>query len=99
MKTQICGHDVSWFVNSKSVKELGEFEESRIADLIKDGFNQGELNISCVGHNNRQYETTGWWHIVDWQDIALELYNAIKGCNPVTDDMTKAIKRFDKNWD
>lgn len=99
MTTQISGHRIKWHVQNKKVTKLTDFEQERIADLIKEDYQQGEINMSYHGKNNVYYETTGWWEIVNWEDIALELYNALKGCNPLSKDMKKAIDRFDKNWE
>jgi DNA primase catalytic subunit len=34
MTTDIAGHDIHWWVKSKGVTELSDFERDRIADLI-----------------------------------------------------------------
>lgn len=95
--TEISGHDVSWFVNSKSVNELSEIEIERIAELIKEGINQGQICMSYCGKNNVDYETTGWWSIINWRDIATELRNSIES-GSITNSQLKAIKRFDDEW-
>lgn len=100
MTTEICGHNIKWRVKTKSVKELSEFEQDRIRQLIDEGYSSGEINMAYTDSCNRDHITNGWWGIVNWQDIALELYNAIKDCpNPMPASAIKAIKRFDKSWE
>lgn len=95
--TELLGHDVSWNVESKSVKELDDSSEQYIIDSIKEGFTQGELHVTFGKNMNR--ETSGWWEVINWKDIACELYNAFNGeTNPVTSEQKKAIKRFNENW-
>lgn len=93
--TEISGNDISWWVMADSVTDIGETETERIAKMIEDGYTQGEICMSYYGKNNRQYETTGWWEIINWKDIACELYNALPSD---TDTQKKARKRFDNNW-
>ena len=82
--TEIAGNDVSWWSDDeyKDLDELPEFEIGRIGKLINEGYNQGELH-------------GGWWSIINWKDIACELYNA---CPNRTPAQKKARKRFDENW-
>lgn len=68
MKATILQHHVYWFVDSKSVKELDETSIEHIENAIKDGCNQGSLNIYYGKKKDK--ETSGWWSIVGWQDIA-----------------------------
>lgn len=92
--TEILGNDVSWWVDANSVTELDECSIEHIEDLIKDGCRQGDLNVSYG--KNMQKETNGWWHIINWRDIACELYHVAKGIT--TDASIKATKRFDDEW-
>jgi hypothetical protein len=93
MTTDIAGHDIHWWVKSKGVTELSDFERDRIADLISEGYTQGEINMQYTGRNGQYYETRGCWSIVNWKDIALQLYNA----NTKT-KFKAARKRFDQHW-
>lgn len=95
--TEISGHDISWYVNSKSINELSDYEKERISFEIGTGITQGQIVMSYRGKNNVDYETTGWWHIINWKDIALELRNSIDG-GFINKDQLKAVKRFDDNW-
>jgi hypothetical protein len=100
MTTEISAHSIKWWVKTESVKELSEFEVDRIEQLIADGYTQGEINMAYTDSRNRDHVTNGWWEIVNWQDIALELYNALKDApGPITDSRKKAITRFDKHWE
>lgn len=93
--TEVLGHDVSWFVRSNTAMKQGLDESTieYIENCIKDGISQGELIISYGKNNN--LETTGWWHIINWRDIACELYNA---CPKETDRQKQAHERFNKEW-
>lgn len=53
--------------------------------------------MNYTGKNGHYYETTGWWEIVNWKDIACELYNAIDVKNK-SERAKMARKRFDKYW-
>ena len=102
--TDISGNDVSWFVTNKNIKELSEFEIDRISQLIGEGFTSGEIHMAYTDSRNRDHITSGWWNIINWQDIALELYNASKSAEigglPIqTLGMKQAQKRFEENWD
>jgi hypothetical protein len=93
--TEILQHDISWFVDSTSVKELDECSIEHIEECIKDGLSQGQLCVTYGKYNDK--ETTGWWHIIDWQGLALGLYNAFE---PFKDNPTQkeAVKRFNDEW-
>lgn len=72
--TRILNHDISWYVDVKSVTELDECSIEHIETCIKDGISQGDLYIS-YGKNGVK-TANGWWNIINWRDIACELYNA-----------------------
>lgn len=93
--TEILGHDVSWWVDANSVKELDEASIEHIENHIKNGTSQGDLNVSYG--KNYEKQTNGWWHIINWRDIACELYNAI-GSTIKTDKTIAACKRYDDEW-
>lgn len=107
MTTEICGHNVKWHVSSKSIaaSELSDFEVERIEKLICEGFTSGEIHMDYTTASRRNLTTGGWWEIVNWQDIALELYQQLKRVGPnsfLKKDQAsykKAIKRFDQNWE
>jgi len=94
--TKILGNDVSWHVDSKNVTELDECTIEHIQNLIADECFQGQV---CMTLKNGK-ETTGWWHTINWEDIALELYNSLTNINDVVKKkyQQKAIKRFKKEW-
>lgn len=94
--TEILGHDISWFVDADSIKELDESSIEHIEKLIKDGYTQGSLSICYgkFGSTKDQKETSGYWHIINWKNIALELYN-VTGSEV---NAQKARKLFDENW-
>lgn len=96
--TEILGHDVSWYVDSNSLVELPEWDQEHIAEMIREGYTSGELNVTYRAKNNREYETRGWWHIIKWQDIALQLYNRVKAIIFKQPADIEAIKRFDDEW-
>ncbi len=93
--TEILGHDISWNVNSKSCVELDECSIEHIETCIKDGITQGELTVYFG--KDKDKETNGWWSIINWKDIALELRNSIDG-GFINKDQIKAVKRFDDIW-
>ncbi len=96
-RTTIAGCKISWFVNNTTkITELTEYEEERIQGLLADGYTQGEINMTWYGRNGHSYEATGWWQIMNWEDMAMELYNALRSNNA---EMTaKAIKRYEENF-
>jgi hypothetical protein len=94
--TQVLQHDISWFVSAKIITELDSASIEHIEECIKNGINQGELCISYFNQFDKEVETIGWWYIINWQDIALQCYNALKATN--TKQKKDAIKRFDKEW-
>jgi hypothetical protein len=86
--TEILQHKVSWHTNPNS-NELDEDTILHIEQDIISGCNQGEI-VTEKG--------TGWWHIINWEDIALQLYNALKDNNIMTNNQMIALERFDKEW-
>lgn len=96
--TEILGNDVSWYVESPSVTSLSGWDEDHIADMIKEGYSCGEIVTTFRGKNGREYDTRGWWHIIKWQDIALQLYNRVKAIGFKQPADIEAIKRFDDEW-
>ena len=94
--TRILENDVNWYVDSKTINELDEYSIKHIEQLIHNECGQGEL---CISLKNGK-STYGWWYIVNWEDIALELYNSIKNSSVENrpQAQAKAIKRFDENW-
>lgn len=99
--TEILGHDVSWFVDSNRVDELDETSIQHIKECIEDDITQGDLHV-CYGKNGDK-EASGWWHVINWRSIALDLYNASKsaeigGLKINTLGMKQAIAKFDDEW-
>jgi hypothetical protein len=94
MITEILKHRISWTCDSETIKELDEWSIEHIEKLIKDGYSSGELYIG-------EEEVRGWWKIINWEDIALELYNALKDIPTynLNEKKKKAITRFDDNWE
>ncbi len=86
MKTEILEHDIKWHVGDENITELDSATIEHIEQSIKEGCTSGQIVMD---------ETTGWWEIVNWQDIACELYNALNGDKKGKD---KAAKRFNENW-
>ena len=102
MKTEILGHDIKWWVEDESVTRLDRDTEDHIIECIEDGITSGQIVMQLFKYDEKTdtditSETTGWWEIVNWQNIACQLYNALKhsGDNP---EAREAIKRFDENW-
>lgn len=94
MKTEILGNDIIWSADSKSCKELDEASIWHIEDMIRQGYTSGSLEVSM-----KRKTTSGWWEIVNWKDIACELYNATQAdIVRLKPQMMKAIKRFNDNW-
>ena len=89
--TNILEHNISWYVESNRIKELDSCSIEHIENSITDGYTSGSLNVTYGKNNN--LETSGYWSIVDWKDIALELYKA-----QTLEEKKKATKRFDENW-
>jgi len=89
--TEILCHDVSWWVDVDSVTELDDCSIEHIEQCITDGCRQGDLNVSYG--KNMQKEATGWWYIINWKDIALELRNTYQNGAIET-----AVRRFDDEW-
>lgn len=94
--TKILQHDISWFVQNEKIIELDGASVEHIEQCINDDINQGELCISYFNEFDKELETTGWWHIINWQDIALQCYNVLKATN--IKQKKDAIKRFDDEW-
>jgi len=95
--TKILGNDVSWYVESNKVTELDEVSIEHIKKCIQDEYNQGALFVS-YGKNDEK-ETSGWWYIVNWEDIALQLRNALPDRMSNQYEVLKAaIKRFDNEF-
>lgn len=97
--TEILKHDISWNVLATSVKELDEVSIEHIEKCIQDGYTQGELHISFG--KSHEKETSGWWRIINWKNIALDLRNSFlsKASDDEKDRILKAaIARFDKEW-
>lgn len=90
--TEINGHDISWYVDAELVKELDEATKEHLIKMIEEGYTSGELNVSYGRGGN--LETSGWWNIINWKNIALELYN-VTGSEAVAQ---KARKLFEDNW-
>ena len=83
--TEVLQHDISWWIDEGEDKEVTELDEStieHIEECIKEGYSSGQI----VTENG-----TGWWSMIDWQDIACELYNCVTNR---TDAGKKARKRF-----
>lgn len=101
-RTEILGHWVHWWVDSPAVEELPESDVEHIERVIADGCHQGELNVT-YGKNNH-LETSGWWSIPPWADIAMELRNALlvirkhpTGIKSIQDMADKALERYEEN--
>lgn len=94
MKTEILKHDIYWTIEKPSIKEMDEASIEHIEKLIKDGYSSGEIHVSYGKNGDKT--ASGWWEIVNWSDIACELYNNVNakaGASAI-----KARKRFDKYW-
>jgi hypothetical protein len=95
--TEIYEHDISWYIDGK-INELDETSRHHIQECIIDGITQGEL---CISTKRKEYY--GWWHIINWKDIALGLYNATKQKGIYQDNITPGVieaarQRFDNEW-
>ncbi len=54
-------HQISWFLRGEeSPEELDECSIEHIENLIKEGYNQGDL---CVIGEDGETEYRGWWSI------------------------------------
>jgi hypothetical protein len=60
----ILQHDVKW--QAEMYEDLPKKEIKFIKDAIKEGNSQGLLR-----------DAFGWWEIVNWKNIARDLYNAV----------------------
>lgn len=97
--TEILNQDISWFVDSKKVTKLDDTSIEYIERCITDGISQGELHIS---YGSKDQAASGWWHVINWRDIACELRNALLAyaniAGPNQASTKKALKRFDDEW-
>jgi hypothetical protein len=87
--TSILKHDVSWYLkegenDEVDVMELDESTIEHIENCIIDGIGSGQI-VTEKG--------TGWWYIIDWRDIATDLYNYRKG-----PELKKARERYNSEW-
>lgn len=104
MKTEILKHDIKWWVRSKAYEKKGldETTVEHIEYMIEQGYTSGEIAGSWTDSRHRYYETSGWWKIVNWEDIACQLRSALLNCTADTkragDEKYKALQRFDDNW-
>lgn len=58
--TEILQHNIAWWLRGGDAPtELDEFSVEHIANLIGEGYNQGELCVMVDGEK----EYRGWWHI------------------------------------
>lgn len=89
--TEVLEHDISWWVDSNSVKELDESSIEHIKKMIEQGITQGELCITYGRHRN--LETWGWWYIIKWRDIAMQLY---RECPNDNEGQKAARKRYEQ---
>jgi hypothetical protein len=92
--TEILHHDISWYTDSPSVKELDMVSTEHIENAIQEGFSSGDVCMS-YGHMGNE-EARGMWHIINWRNIAHELYNALLNGNE--EDGLKALKKFEDEW-
>lgn len=91
--TEVLGHDVSWWVDSPSVNELDEVSIEHIEKCISDGTKQGSLHITYGRHYHLQAD--GWWHVINWRDIACQLY---RECPNDDEGQKAARKRYEEEW-
>lgn len=93
MKIEINHVWIKWNVtdwitlDARDLKELPEVETEYITKKLSEGYSSGELVAE---------EWRGWWEVINWEDIAMELYNALKTGDKVAKQ--KALKRFDDNF-
>lgn len=92
--TEILHHDVSWWVTADDVQALDEGSIEHIQKSITDGYSQGNLNV--VFGEDEEQETTGYWQIVNWRNIALGLYHA---CDNNTEKQRKARMDLEYAWE
>ena len=55
-----CCHKVDWRLADYPDAELPEDAKEYIAEMIREGYSQGELNVSLPGD---EQEYRGWWEI------------------------------------
>lgn len=82
MKIEILENDIQWHVQDDEVQEMDESTIEHIKDSINKGYSSGEIVMSDP-------DTTGWWEIVNWRDIATGFYNA-----NTPDKLKKAVERM-----
>lgn len=75
------------------IDEITESETEGIEDdiesFLKSGYSSGQL---IIVRNDR--EISGWWEVIDWKSIALDLYNHVGSeANAI-----RVKSRFDLNW-
>lgn len=90
--SEILNHDISWFVDSNRVTELDQSSIDHIKQCIEDGISQGSLCVTYGAKHDK--ESNGWWRIINWKNIALDLYNSVGD----GDKIKAAKKQFDENW-
>ena len=95
--TEIMEHDIKWHLSANNVP-LNDSDIEHIEYQIGSGYTSGELNVS-YGKNNEK-ETSGWWELINWKDIALGLYNSIANVSKDAqkEAQRKAVKNFNENW-
>lgn len=88
--TELMHHDVYWFTNNKGITTISDAEKERIINLMEEGCITGELQIPY----GETQVALGSWEIIDWKNIASELYEGIRGHN--TKQARKAKSLFEK---
>lgn len=97
----ILQHNIRWWMYDKNVPEFELPDEhiEQIEEAITAGFNCGPIIVSGSFINNKtkqlsfEQDYTGYWEIIDWKNIAGNMYLAI-----VAKDIREARKALEENW-
>jgi hypothetical protein len=91
--TKILHHDISWEIRYKDIKELDPVSAEHIEYCIGQGISEGDLSVT----DENDEEFTGYWYIINWREVALDLYNSFVA-DPKVARQVAAMKRFDNEW-
>ena len=89
---EILNHDIVWWANKNKTKKLDDMSIEHITYQISNGVTSGSLPITSG--KLKITKSSGWWEIVNWRNIALELYNSYSSAR----DSVEARKLFNENW-
>lgn len=98
---EILGHDVVWFVKGSDTPDKRDMSAGTmddIAKLICEGYTSGIIEGSLMQFQDDDAYFSIYWEIVNWRDIACQLYHAIPGKGQRNHIQESAANTFDMYW-